>query len=99
MRISFIALLFPIFIIGTAYFFNKSKNFIISFKQFLYHFTLIVIIINILTIVAWPHVLSNSFSLLLDTVKATISWTAGPKLGLINGVFYENGKYPSIIFY
>ena len=97
-RISFVALLFPIFIIGTICFFKKSKNYLISLKQFVVHITFAIAIIVILTIVAWPHVLSNSFSLLLETVKNSISWSAGPKLGLINGLFYETANTSSLYF-
>ena len=46
----------------------------------------------------WPHLHQGNFNIILETLKNSISWQAGPRLGLINGIFYETSNTPKTYF-
>lgn len=88
-RLSFVAVLCPVFIIGVIYFFKKTNDYFASFKIFFIHLILSIFLIIFFTVIAWPHILANPFQLVFDTIKNSINWNDGPKLILIDGIFHE----------
>ena len=84
--------------------FNKYKlqfNYII--KRLLLHSLIAIIISLFFIILCWPHVIEeiqndNFVKFLSLIVKNTINWHGGPKLGLINGEYYEVFNTPRTYF-
>jgi hypothetical protein len=99
-RIAFLGAIFPIFIIGLFFLFKNSRKTINNLiKQVFLHSILAFIIVIILTVICWPHVYESSLSLLFDNLKNSFSFSFGPKLGLINGIFYETKNTPTLYFF
>jgi hypothetical protein len=97
-RLSFVAIIFPIFVIGLIYLLKNYKNYRNLPQRIVVHSIISFLIIFCLVILCWPHVHLDFFSLILSTIKNSINWSAGPRLGLINGVFYETSKTPTTYF-
>ena len=98
-RVSFLAIVFPVFLCGSVYFIKKTKDkYLNLIKRFIFHFILSFSIIILLTILCWPHIYENSLLLLFSAIKNSIVWNAGPTLGLIDGSFYETHNTPSTYF-
>ena len=98
-RVSFLAIVFPVFLCGLVYFIKKSKDkYLNLIKRFIFHFILSFSVIILLTILCWPHIHENSLLLLSSAIKNSIVWNAGPTLGLIDGSFYETHNTPSTYF-
>ena len=103
-RLTFLVVIFPVLICGFIYLFKKyeSQYFYLT-KRFLSHSVVVFLITIFLVIICWPHMImeikngnfSNFFSLI---VKNTISWNDGPKIGLINGEYYEVFNTPKTYF-
>jgi hypothetical protein len=98
-RISFLAIIFPLILIGIFY---HVKTFNYNPGKFLKKKILDIIIctfiISFLTLLTWPHLHQGNFNIILETLKNSISWQAGPRLGLINGIFYETSSTPKTYF-
>ena len=98
-RISFLGIIFPIILFGII---NYIKIFEYSLTRFLkkkiFDIIICIIIILFLILLAWPHLHQGNFTIFLQTLKNSISWGAGPKLGLINGIFYETSNTPKTYF-
>ena len=98
-RISFLAVIFPVLICGLIYLFNKSKdNYSDMIKRLFFHFAIALIIMLFLTLICWPHIYQDSLFLLFSIIKNSINWSAGARLGLIDGIFYETHKTPPSYF-
>ena len=98
-RISFLAIIFPLILIGIFYhvkIFNYNlKNFL---KKKISDIIICTFVILFLTLLTWPHLHQGNFNIILETLKNSISWQAGPRLGLINGIFYETSNTPKTYF-
>ena len=98
-RISFLGLILPIILFGII---NYIKTFKYSigkfFKKKIFDIIICLVIILFLVLFTWPHLHQGNFNLFLETIKNSIFWQAGPKLGLINGTFYETFKTPKTYF-
>ena len=103
-RLTFLVVIFPVIICGLIFLFNKYKlqfNYII--KRLLLHSLIAIIISLFFIILCWPHVIEefqndNFVKFLSLIVKNTINWHGGPKLGLINGEYYEVFNTPRTYF-
>ena len=98
-RISFLGLILPIILFGII---NYIKTFKYSigkfFKKKIFDIIICLVIILFLVLFTWPHLHQGNFNLFLETIKNSIFWQAGPKLGLINGIFYETFNTPKTYF-
>jgi len=103
-RLTFFVIIFPVVICGFIFLFKKYESkFKYLIKRLLIH-SLIAIIISLFFIVlCWPHMIEeirndNFIQFFSLIVKNTINWNDGPKLGLINGEYYEVFNTPRIYF-
>tara|TARA_Y100001970_G_C14249243_1_gene870566 strand:+ start:3480 stop:5066 length:1587 start_codon:yes stop_codon:yes gene_type:complete len=96
-RISFLAIIVPIIIVGII-FLIKKKNFQ-NLIVYLIRDTIIAltIIISLVTI-SWPHIIDGGFKIFLDTIYKSLRWSAVPSHGILNGEFYEIRNTPSSYF-
>jgi len=98
-RISFLGIIFPIILFGII---NYIKTFEYGIRKFfkkkISDIIICTTIISFLVLFTWPHLHQGNFNIFLETIKNSISWQAGPKLGLINGTFYETSKTPKTYF-
>ena len=98
-RISFLGIILPIILFGII---NYIKTFKYSIRKFfkkkLFDIIISLVIILFLILFTWPHLHQGNFNLFLETIKNSIFWQAGPKLGLINGIFYETSNTPKTYF-
>ena len=98
-RLSFIVLPLPIILFGIVYNFKKFDLTFINFiKKNFSHFAISLTIVCFFSFITWPHLHSLDFDIIRATVLKSIKWTAGPKLGLINGFFYETFATPKTYF-
>ena len=98
-RISFLAIIFPIILFGVYYYINKFKLNFVNFLKFkMPDITICIIIISFLTFFTWPHMHQGKFDILVNILKNSISWPGGARLGLINGIFYETSNTPKTYF-
>ena len=96
-RISFLAIILPIIIIGLV--FLVKKKIFISYILNLFRDTIIaLIVITLLITIAWPQIIDGGYKVFLDTVYKSLKWSAVPSHGLINGEFYEIKNTPSSYF-
>ena len=103
-RLTFLVVIFPVIISGLVFLFIKFKSNLKHLTKRLFIHSPIAIIISLfLIILCWPHMIEeiqndnfvNFFSLI---VKNTINWNDGPKIGLINGEYYEVFNTPKTYF-
>jgi len=103
-RLTFLVIVFPVIICGLIYLFNKSKGqYLNVIKRLIAHSMLASLIIILLTIICWPHMLAvidaeNTLKFISLIIKKTIAWNQGPKIGLMNGSFYEVFNTPPAYF-
>lgn len=103
-RLTFLVIVFPVIICGLIYLFNKSKGqYLNVIKRLIAHSMLASFIIILLTIICWPHMLAvieaeNTLTFISLIIKKTIAWNQGPKIGLMNGSFYEVFNTPPAYF-
>ena len=98
-RISFLTIIFPIILFGIFYYINIFKYSLGKFfKKKIPDIIISILIISCLTLLSWPHLHHGNLQILLETIKNSIFWQAGPKLGLINGTFYETANTPKTYF-
>ena len=103
-RLTFLVVIFPVVIIGFYYLIRRFRSdyFYLS-KRLLKHTSIAFLITVSLIMLCWPHFIveinkGNFFSFLSLVVKNTINWLDGPKIGLINGEFYEVFNTPKSYF-
>ena len=98
-RISFLVIVLPIIILGFFYYLDRFKLTVVSaLKIKKFDIVFCILIVSILTFLTWPHVHQGNFNLFFETVKNSITWSAGPKLVIINGVFYETSNVTKTYF-
>ena len=98
-RISFLAIIFPIILFGIFYYIKLFKYNLGEFlKKKILDIIISSVIILFLTLLAWPHLHQGDLTIFFETIKNSIFWQAGPKLILINGVFYETSNIPKTYF-
>ncbi len=103
-RLTFLVVIFPAVILGIVYLFRKYESNYAKFIKRLFTHVFIAIIITIfLIILCWPHMVveiqnGNFVKFLSLIIKNTINWNDGPKLGLINGEYYEVFHTPKNYF-
>ena len=98
-RISFLAIIFPVILFGIFYYLKifkySSGDF---FKKKIPDIAISLIIILSLTLLTWPHLHQGNFIILFEALKNSIFWEAGPRLVLINGIFHETSNTPKNYF-
>lgn len=98
-RLSFAILPLPIILFGIVYNFRKFDLTFINFiKNNFSHIVISLMIICFFSFITWPHLHSLDFDIIKTTVLRSINWTSGPRLGLINGFFYETSDTPKTYF-
>ena len=103
-RLTFIVVIFPVIIVALYYLFKKYKsNYLQLTKRLSLHIPIVFMITIFLVILCWPHVIveinkGNFFEFLFDIIKKTINWKQGPKIGLLNGDYYEVFNTPKSYF-
>lgn len=99
-RISFLGIIVPIILFGIINYINTFKYSIGKFfKKKISDVIISIVVILFFVLLTWPHMHQGNFYIVLETIKNSISWQAGPKLGLINGIFYETSNTPKIYFF
>tara|TARA_A100000164_G_scaffold178786_2_gene158856 strand:- start:1338 stop:3032 length:1695 start_codon:yes stop_codon:yes gene_type:complete len=103
-RLTFLIIIFPVVIIGITYLFIKFKTDYLNLtKRLSLHIPIAFFITVCLIIFCWPHFIAevnkgNFVEFLSLVIKNTINWLDGPKIGLINGEFYEVFNTPKSYF-
>ena len=103
-RLTFIVVIFPVILAGLYYLLKKYRaNYSYIFKRIFLHIPIVFIISIFLVILCWPHIMveinkGNFFEFISLVVKNTINWNDGPKIGLLNGDFYEVFNTPKSYF-
>ena len=103
-RLTFLIVIFPAIILGLIYLIKKFKsNYLTLAKRFSLHIPIVFIITIFLVILCWPHFIvelqkGNFIEFTSLIIKNTINWIDGPKIGLINGEFYEVFNTPKTYF-
>ena len=103
-RLTFLIVIFPAIILGLIYLIKKFKsNYLTLAKRFSLHIPIVFIITIFLVILCWPHFVvelqkGNFIEFISLIIKNTINWIDGPKIGLINGEFYEVFNTPRTYF-
>ena len=103
-RLTFVVVIFPVVIIGLYYLIKRFKSdYLYLSKRLFFHIPIVFIISTFLVILCWPHIIveinkGNFFEFLSLVVKNTINWNDGPKIGLLNGDFYEVFNTPKTYF-
>tara|TARA_B100000989_G_scaffold140117_1_gene104225 strand:+ start:3295 stop:5007 length:1713 start_codon:yes stop_codon:yes gene_type:complete len=103
-RLSFPVVIIPVIIPGIIYLIIKYRyNYWTLFKRIVSHSLIAIIVTTFLVLLCWPHMLieiqkGNFVIFFSEIVKNTLSWIDGPKIGLINGEFYEVFNTPKTYF-
>ena len=103
-RLSFPVITIPIFIVSVVFLLNKYKsNYLEFFRRLLLHSLIGFAITVFLVLLCWPHMIieiqkGNFYNFFSEIVKNTMSWIDGPKVGVINGEFYEVFNTPKTYF-
>ena len=103
-RLTFLVVIFPAVACGFIYLLNKYKSNYLNLAKRLFPHILIAFFITIFLIfLCWPHIYvaiknDNFFSFLFTIIKNTINWNEGPKIGLLNGEYYEVFNTPKSYF-
>ncbi len=93
-RVSFLAIVAPIIIIGIIYLIKKKKfyNNIINLTK---DTILSLLVITCLITICWPHIIDGGYEVFIETIYKSLKWSDVPAHGLINGDFYEIRNTPS----
>jgi len=103
-RLTFPVIIFPIILCGFIFLYKKyDDNYKKLIKRLLPHSLITIIITIFLVILCWPHMIEeiqndNFKDFFLLIVKNTINWNDGPKIGFVNGEFYEVFNTPKTYF-
>ena len=103
-RLTFLVVIFPVVISGLFFLLNKYKtNYSYLLKRLIPHSFITILITLFFVILCWPHMIekiqSGDFLKFFSIIiKHTINWNDGPKLGLINGEYYEVFNTPKSYF-
>ena len=91
-RLSFIGIIIPIFILTFIYLLKQKKKFRI--KDYISYISIILIIINFIILSTWPHVIDGGIKIYFDTIINSFNWSDVPFYGFINGEIYEIKNTP-----
>lgn len=103
-RLTFVVVIFPVIVVGFFYLFKKyQSNYSYLIKRLILHIPTVFFISVFLVILCWPHIMveinkGNFFEFISLVIKNTINWNDGPKIGLLNGDFYEVFNTPKDYF-
>lgn len=98
-RLSFLILPLPIIFIGIVYYCKKfNLSFVCFLKNNTFRILISISIIFFFTLIAWSHLHNFNFDVIKNIFLNSIKWSAGPKLGLINGTIYETFNTPKTYF-
>ena len=104
-RVTFLIVVFPVVIYGIIYLLYKFKdNLRFLLKRLIFHIPLFFLLVCLIIISCWPHIVIeiknkdfiNFFRLIIEN---SINWSQGPKIGFINGDFYEVFNTPKTYFF
>ena len=103
-RLTFLVVVFPVVICGLIYLFNRYRSdYLDLIKRLSLHILIAFFITIFLVVLCWPHIFisiqsDNLLRFLSIIIKNTINWNAGPKIGLLNGEYYEVFNTPKSYF-
>ena len=103
-RLTFLVVIFPAVVCGFIYLLKKYKsNYLDLFKRLVPHILIAFFITIFLVFLCWPHIFvsirnDNFFGFLSAIIKNTINWNDGPKIGILNGEYYEVFNTPKSYF-
>ena len=103
-RLTFLVVIFPVVVCGLVYLFIQFKSqYLYLAKRLLPHSLVTVAITIFLVILCWPHMIveiqnGNFVKFFSTIVKNTINWIDGPKIGMLNGEYYEVFNTPKSYF-
>ena len=103
-RLALLMPILPIVLCGFYYLTKKYKsNYYSLLKRLSLHIPIAFFFCLFLVVLCWPHVIveinkSNFLEVFSSVIKNTLSLKGGPKLGLINGEFYEVLNTPRTYF-
>jgi len=103
-RLTFIVIAFPVILCGLIYLFKKYKGkYLILTRRLIFHSIFTLLIVILLVVICWPHMIAhiergNFVEFISIIIEKTVSWNQGPKIGLINGSFYEVFNTPRTYF-
>ena len=103
-RLTFVVVIFPVIIAGLYFLLRKYRtDYSYIIKRLFLHIPIVFIISVFLIILCWPHIMveinkGEFFEFISLVVKNTINWNDGPKIGLLNGNFYEVFNTPKSYF-
>ena len=103
-RLTFLIVIFPAIILGFIFLIKKFKsNYLTLVKRLSLHIPIVFTITIFLVILCWPHFIvelqkGNFIEFTSLIIKNTINWIDGPKIGLIDGEFYEVFNTPRTYF-
>ena len=103
-RLTFLVVIFPVVVCGLVYLFIKFKSqYLYLTKRLLPHSLVAIAITIFLVILCWPHMIveiqnGNFVKFFSTIVKNTINWIDGPKIGMLNGEYYEVFNTPKSYF-
>ena len=103
-RLTFAVVIFPVVICGIIFLIKKYKdNYFKFYKRLFTHIPITIAITIFLVVLCWPHIFvayqnENLGRFLSIIVEATLNWNQGPKIGLMNGEYYEVFNTPKTYF-
>ena len=103
-RLTFAIVIFPAVVCGIIFLIKKYKdNYLKFYKRLLTHIPVTIVITIFLVLICWPHIFiayqnDNLGRFLSIILKATMNWNDGPKIGLMNGEYYEVFNTPKTYF-
>ena len=103
-RLTFLVVVFPVVICGLIYLFNRYRSdYLDLIKRLSLHILIAFFITIFLVVLCWPHIFAsiqsdNLFRFLSIIIKNTINWNDGPKIGILNGEYYEVFNTPKSYF-
>ena len=96
-RVSFLAIVVPVIIIGII-FLIKKKRFYNYILKLIRDTIISLLIITLLIIICWPHIIDGGYKVFIETIYQSLKWSDVPSHGLINGDFYEIRNTPPSYF-
>ena len=90
-RITYVALLLPLFLIWIYIMFQRK----IKISSIIIDICLGFLIIFFLAFLTWPQIHNGKFIIILEVIERTSNWLILMKHGIINGEFYEIRETPS----
>lgn len=99
-RLTFVSLTLPIFLVGFLYLIKKDCfNSLSKIFYKIIHFLIFLIILFAIPISTWPNVIEGNFLLLYETIIKSLNWEGVPAFSLINGSLYETSNTPRSYFF